>query len=62
MSIRVNLRLVFLVECPRCQGARARDLQDLSHGRLKLGLGTQVKASMEGRFSVEWKPRCTGLI
>ncbi len=34
----------------------ARDLQDLSHGRLELGLGTQVKANMEGRFSVEWKP------
>ncbi|MCZ6713902.1 MAG: TIGR03617 family F420-dependent LLM class oxidoreductase [Deltaproteobacteria bacterium] len=34
----------------------ARDLQDLSHGRLELGLGTQVKANMEGRFSVKWKP------
>jgi probable F420-dependent oxidoreductase len=32
----------------------ARDLQDLSHGRFALGLGTQVKGHIERRFSVEW--------
>ena len=33
----------------------AWDLQSLSGGRLELGLGSQVKANMEGRFSVKWK-------
>ena len=32
------------------------DLQGLSGGRLELGLGTHVKANMEGRFSIEWRP------
>jgi probable F420-dependent oxidoreductase len=34
----------------------AWDLQSLSGGRLELGLGSQVKGNMEGRFSVAWKP------
>jgi len=34
----------------------AWDLQSLSGGRLELGLGSQVKGNMEGRFSVPWKP------
>lgn len=32
----------------------ARNLQDLSHGRFVLGLGTQVKGHIERRFSTEW--------
>lgn len=32
----------------------AWDLQDLSNGRMLLGLGTQVKAHIERRFSMPW--------
>ena len=31
-----------------------RDLQDLSRGRFRLGLGTQVKGHIERRFSTPW--------
>jgi probable F420-dependent oxidoreductase len=34
----------------------ARDLQDLSQGRFRLGLGTQVKGHIERRFSIKWEP------
>lgn len=33
----------------------ARDLQDLSGGRFRLGLGTQVKGHIERRYSTDWK-------
>src|SRR5918992_4891945 len=33
----------------------ARDLQDLSRGRFRLGLGTQVKGHIERRFSTKWE-------
>ncbi len=33
----------------------ARDLQDLSQGRFRLGLGTQVKGHIERRFSTSWE-------
>lgn len=33
----------------------ARDLQDLSEGRFRLGLGTQVKGHIERRFSTSWE-------
>ena len=32
----------------------ARDLQDFSGGRFRLGLGTQVKGHIQRRFSTEW--------
>lgn len=32
----------------------ARDLQDLSGGRFRLGLGTQVKGHIERRYSTNW--------
>ena len=34
----------------------AWDLQDFSGGRFVIGLGTQVKANIEQRFSVPWTP------
>ena len=34
----------------------AMDLQKLSEGRFRLGLGTQVKGHIERRFSTEWTP------
>ena len=33
----------------------SRDLQDLSKGRFRLGLGTQVKGHIERRFSTRWE-------
>ncbi len=33
----------------------SRDLQDLSQGRFRLGLGTQVKGHIERRFSTTWE-------
>ncbi len=33
----------------------ARDLQDLSNGRFRLGLGTQVKGHIQRRFSTNWE-------
>jgi len=33
----------------------SRDLQDLSAGRFRLGLGTQVKGHIERRFSTSWE-------
>ena len=34
----------------------AMDLQNLSGGRFRLGLGTQVKGHIERRFSAQWAP------
>jgi probable F420-dependent oxidoreductase len=34
----------------------AWDLQSISGGRFTLGLGSQVKGNIVGRFGVEWKP------
>ncbi len=34
----------------------ARDLNELSKGRFRLGLGTQVKGHIQRRFSMDWEP------
>lgn len=34
----------------------AWDLQALSGGRFELGLGSQVRENLEGRFGIDWKP------
>ena len=39
---------------PMVAAYAARDLQELSGGRFRLGLGTQVKGHNERRFSVPW--------
>ena len=39
---------------PMIAAYTARDLQDLSQGRFRLGLGTQVKGHIERRFSTTW--------
>ena len=39
---------------PMVTAYAARDLQDFSGGRFRLGLGTQVKGHIERRFSVPW--------
>ncbi len=40
---------------PMITAYTARDLQDLSGGRFRLGLGTQVKGHIERRFSTSWE-------
>ena len=40
---------------PMITASIARDLQDLSKGRFRLGLGTQVKGHIERRFSTSWE-------
>ena len=40
---------------PMIAAYTARDLQDLSQGRFRLGLGTQVKGHIERRFSTSWE-------
>ena len=41
---------------PMVTAHTSRDLQDLSQGRFRLGLGTQVKGHIERRFSTTWAP------
>jgi probable F420-dependent oxidoreductase len=41
---------------PTITAYAAWDLQGLSRGRFALGLGSQVKANVVGRFGVEWRP------
>ena len=54
---RVTLETRVAIAFPRSPmvvAHSARDLQDFSGGRFRLGLGTQVKGHMERRFSVPW--------
>jgi probable F420-dependent oxidoreductase len=55
-SLKVATSIVLAFpRSPMTVAYAAWDLQSLSGGRLELGLGTQVKGNMEGRYSVEWK-------
>lgn len=54
---RVTLETHVAIAFPRSPmvvAYTARDLQDLSGGRFRLGLGTQVKGHIERRFSTAW--------
>ncbi|PKB78346.1 MAG: LLM class F420-dependent oxidoreductase [SAR202 cluster bacterium Io17-Chloro-G9] len=54
---RVTLETRVAIAFPRSPmvvAQSARDLQDFSGGRFRLGLGTQVKGHIERRFSVPW--------
>lgn len=54
---RVTLETHVAIAFPRSPmvvAYTARDLQDLSGGRFRLGLGTQVKGHIERRFSTTW--------
>ena len=54
---RVTLETRVAIAFPRSPmvvAQSARDLQDFSEGRFRLGLGTQVKGHIERRFSVPW--------
>jgi probable F420-dependent oxidoreductase len=45
---------VAFARSPMTVAVAANDLHQLSHGRLVLGLGTQVRAHIERRFSMPW--------
>jgi probable F420-dependent oxidoreductase len=48
--------VVAFARSPTTVAYAAWDLQSLSGGRFVLGLGTQVKANIVGRFGIEWQP------
>ncbi len=57
-TARVTLETHVAIAFPRSPMVVAytgRDLQDLSGGRFRLGLGTQVKGHIERRFSTVWE-------
>jgi probable F420-dependent oxidoreductase len=53
LTVYSNLAIAF-PRSPMHTAYTAWDLQKLSEGRFLLGLGTQVKANIERRFSAEW--------
>ena len=53
LTIYPNLAIAF-PRSPMHTAYTAWDLQKLSSGRFLLGLGTQIKANIERRFSSEW--------
>ncbi len=53
LLVATNVVLAF-PRSPVVTAYSAWDLQQLSGGRFQLGLGSQVKANIEGRFGVEW--------
>lgn len=56
-TLRVTTSVVLAFpRSPMTIAYAAWDLQSLSGGRFQLGLGSQVKGNIVGRFSVEWKP------
>ena len=46
--------LVAFARSPMTLAVQARALQDYSHGRLVLGLGSQIRPHIERRFSMPW--------
>ena len=57
-TTRVKLETRVAIAFPRSPmitAYLARDLHDLSNGRFRLGLGTQVKGHIQRRFSTNWE-------
>ncbi|HUP72640.1 MAG TPA: TIGR03617 family F420-dependent LLM class oxidoreductase [Acidimicrobiales bacterium] len=52
--VRTSVILAF-VRSPMLVAYTAWDLAAMSDGRFELGLGTQIKQNIEGRFSVPWR-------
>ena len=58
-TTRLKVCTSVLVAFPRSPMAVAHatwDLRELSHGRFELGMGTQVKGNIVGRYSTSWAP------
>ncbi|MFR9753292.1 TIGR03617 family F420-dependent LLM class oxidoreductase [Nocardia sp. 004] len=57
LTVRTAVTLAF-VRSPTLVAYTAWDLSTMSGGRFELGLGTQIKQNIEGRFGVPWsEPR-----
>ena len=57
-TTRLHVRSSVILAFPRSPmvvAYAAWDLQRMSGGRFGLGLGTQIRANIEGRFSVPWR-------
>lgn len=54
MPLGTSVALAF-TRSPTALAYTAWDLQELSHGRLMLGLGSQVKGHIERRFGLKWE-------
>ncbi|MEO5840150.1 MAG: TIGR03617 family F420-dependent LLM class oxidoreductase [Acidimicrobiales bacterium] len=52
--VRTSVILAF-VRSPMLTAYTAWDLAAISNGRFELGLGTQIKQNIEGRYSVPWR-------
>jgi probable F420-dependent oxidoreductase len=52
--VRTSVILAF-VRSPMLTAYTAWDLAAMSNGRFELGLGTQIKQNIEGRYSVPWR-------
>jgi probable F420-dependent oxidoreductase len=55
LSVATSVALAF-PRSPTLTAYSARDLQALSRGRFRLGLGSQVKGNVVGRFGIPWTP------
>lgn len=55
ISIGTSIALAF-TRSPVTLAYTAWGMQDISHGRFILGLGTQVKGHIERRFGMKWEP------
>lgn len=55
LRVRTSLTLAF-PRSPMLLALQAWDLARLSGGRFDLGLATQIRQNVEGRFGVEWLP------
>jgi probable F420-dependent oxidoreductase len=53
ITVRTSVALAF-VRSPMLTAYTAWDLQRYSHGRFQLGLGTQIRPNIEGRFGMPW--------
>lgn len=53
IGVGTNIAIA-LARSPMMLAISANDLQTLSNGRLRLGVGTQVRAHIERRFSMPW--------
>ena len=54
ITVRTSVILAF-VRSPMLTAYTAWDLAAMSNGRFELGLGTQIKQNIEGRYSVPWR-------
>lgn len=63
-TTRLKVSISVLVAFPRSPMNVAMacwDLQEMSGGRLELGLGTQIRQNIQGRYSARWLPPAAGM-